>query len=393
MSTLKSSAEHLTLNADGSGNDIKFQSNATEVAAIDQSGNLTLSGTVDGVDIQTLNTAVAANTAKVTNSTSASDLTSGTLPDARFPSALPAISGAALTGIDAATVSATAPSSPAEGDMWFNSSASTVSGVASKCMSSYSGTTWNQMSNKFSASGGTESTYSSGGNNYKAHTFTSSGTFTSDAIGVVDVLIVAGGGGYAGDGGGGGGAGGMIVSTSLSVTASGYSITIGNGGASCNTNDCASASGSNTTGFSLTAIGGGGGTRVTPSSGGSGMGEGRSASSPGAGTTGQGNAGGTGGSQGNNTSGGGGGAGGVGGNAAGTTSGSGGAGLQNSFRTGSNEWYSTGGRGGVHASGTIGSNVTGYGGYGSGGGSGTTVADNDGGDAGVAGIVVVRYVT
>jgi hypothetical protein len=51
MSTLKSSAEHLTLNADGSGNDIKFQSNATEVAAIDQSGNLTLSGTVDGVDI------------------------------------------------------------------------------------------------------------------------------------------------------------------------------------------------------------------------------------------------------------------------------------------------------------------------------------------------------
>jgi hypothetical protein len=53
MSTLKSSAEHLTLNADGSGNDIKFQSNATEVAAIDQSGNLTLSGTVDGVDIAT----------------------------------------------------------------------------------------------------------------------------------------------------------------------------------------------------------------------------------------------------------------------------------------------------------------------------------------------------
>ena len=51
MSTLKSSAEHLTLNADGSGNDIKFQSNATEVAAIDQAGNLTLSGTVDGVDI------------------------------------------------------------------------------------------------------------------------------------------------------------------------------------------------------------------------------------------------------------------------------------------------------------------------------------------------------
>ena len=60
MSTLKSSAEHLTLNADGSGNDIKFQSNATQVAAIDQAGNLTLSGTVDGVDIQTLNTTAGA---------------------------------------------------------------------------------------------------------------------------------------------------------------------------------------------------------------------------------------------------------------------------------------------------------------------------------------------
>ena len=117
MSTVKSSAENLTLNADGIGNDIKFQSNATEVAAIDQAGNLTLSGTVDGVDIQTLNTAVAANTAKtgitsgqasaitantakVTNSTSASDLTSGTLPMARLSGTLPALDGSALTGIE-----------------------------------------------------------------------------------------------------------------------------------------------------------------------------------------------------------------------------------------------------------------------------------------------------
>ncbi len=116
MSTLKSSAENLTLNADGSGNDIKFQSNATEVAAIDQAGNLTLSGTVDGVDIQTLNTAVTANTAKtgitsaqasaitantakVTNSTSASDLTSGTLPMDRLSGTLPALNGSALTGV------------------------------------------------------------------------------------------------------------------------------------------------------------------------------------------------------------------------------------------------------------------------------------------------------
>jgi hypothetical protein len=60
MSTIKSSAENLTLNADGANNDIKFQSNGSEVAAIDQAGNLTVSGTVDGVDIQTLNTTASA---------------------------------------------------------------------------------------------------------------------------------------------------------------------------------------------------------------------------------------------------------------------------------------------------------------------------------------------
>jgi len=41
MSTLKSSAEDLTLNADGSGNDIIFQSNAVEKASISDAGLLT----------------------------------------------------------------------------------------------------------------------------------------------------------------------------------------------------------------------------------------------------------------------------------------------------------------------------------------------------------------
>ena len=41
MSTLKSSAENLTLNADGSGNDIIFQSNGSNVATLDQAGLLT----------------------------------------------------------------------------------------------------------------------------------------------------------------------------------------------------------------------------------------------------------------------------------------------------------------------------------------------------------------
>jgi hypothetical protein len=41
VSTIKSSAEDLTLNADGSGNDIIFQSNGSNVATLDQAGTLT----------------------------------------------------------------------------------------------------------------------------------------------------------------------------------------------------------------------------------------------------------------------------------------------------------------------------------------------------------------
>ena len=49
MSTIKSSAENLTLNADGANNDIKFQSNGSEVASIDQAGVLAAGGaSIDG---------------------------------------------------------------------------------------------------------------------------------------------------------------------------------------------------------------------------------------------------------------------------------------------------------------------------------------------------------
>ena len=49
MSTIKSSAENLTLNADGANNDIKFQSNGSEVASIDQAGSLVLAGAISSV--------------------------------------------------------------------------------------------------------------------------------------------------------------------------------------------------------------------------------------------------------------------------------------------------------------------------------------------------------
>ena len=97
--------------------------------------------------------AITANTAKVTNSTSASDLTSGTLPDAAFPSTLPAASGANLTNIPSdVIVASTAPSSPSVGDMWFDS----TTGIT---MKAYNGTAWKLMSDlPFSATGGTITT-------------------------------------------------------------------------------------------------------------------------------------------------------------------------------------------------------------------------------------------
>ena len=63
MSTIKSSAENLTLNADGANNDIKFQSNGSEVASIDQAGNIALSGTVDGVDVAARDSVLTSTTA------------------------------------------------------------------------------------------------------------------------------------------------------------------------------------------------------------------------------------------------------------------------------------------------------------------------------------------
>jgi len=50
MSTIKSSTEHLTLNADGSGKEIKFQCNGTEVAKTTSTGiDVTGSVTCDGI--------------------------------------------------------------------------------------------------------------------------------------------------------------------------------------------------------------------------------------------------------------------------------------------------------------------------------------------------------
>ena len=77
-------------------------------------GNLTLTGTVDGIDIAT---DVAANTAKVTNATHTGDVTGATAltVDAKFARHVTA----GYTSADI-TVASSAPGSPAQGDIWFD---------------------------------------------------------------------------------------------------------------------------------------------------------------------------------------------------------------------------------------------------------------------------------
>ena len=267
------------------------------------------------------------------------------------------------------------------------------------------------------ASGGTVTTYSSGGINYRVHTFTTAGTtqtFNSGIGGTVDMIAVAGGGG----GGrvhsdqdtsqGGGGAGCVGVATTLVLAAStAYSLDIGRGAyhdqtdrywknymSSYTDTDRCGISGEDTviTGI-ITLPGGGGGGRSdggggTPPAGNNGRGGGsgggagsRSGPANGGsstkptvgGWTTYGNNGGSANTgQTENGGGGGGGAGGVGAaGAAGNTNnnlglgGDGGDGIENDFQTGVNQYYGGGGGGGTcHAGGYQASGGLGGGGKG-----------------------------
>jgi hypothetical protein len=82
VSTIKSSAENLTLNADGANNDIIFQSNGSNVATLDQAGLLTA-------------TTFAGSGASLT-----------ALPAANITGTLPAIDGSNLTGLSSGLSSA-----------------------------------------------------------------------------------------------------------------------------------------------------------------------------------------------------------------------------------------------------------------------------------------------
>jgi hypothetical protein len=258
----------------------------------------------------------------------------------------------------------------------------------------------------FQATGGTVS--QSG--NYTYHTFTSSGTFTvTSGARTIEYLIVAGGGSSQASqgqdaGGGGGGAGGYVTGSVTAVGGS-YTVTVGAGGSP-------GSNGADSVFNATTAVGGGRGgayNNVTSSSGGSGGGAAYSVGAS-AGTSGQGNAGGSAG-QGSPGYGGGGGGGAnaVGGNCPGTdTPGDGGAGKQ-----WSNGSYYAGGGGGATRSAQYTSTAPGSGGVGgggqgsgavngytgsngtanTGGGAGGTSASTNAGRSGGSGIVIIRYLS
>ena len=232
------------------------------------------------------------------------------------------------------------------------------------------------------ASGGTVTTYSDSGVNYKVHTFLSNSTFNSGTGGTYDILLVAGGGGGGSDMGGGGGAGGLIHKTGQSVSANvAISATIGNGGggAAAGTNQARGSNGSNSSFHIWTALGGGGGgsshsTCSNAGNGGSGGGSsgGQNCYSGNTTDSTQGNAGGNYGTGTNSYyPAGGGGAGFAGGGGASTCDPHGGHGLQ--INIDGNNYYWAGGGGGSAYSCTVGGNG------GNGGGGGGAIGSTQGG--------------
>ena len=128
------------------------------------------------------------------------------------------------------------------------------------------------------SSGGPFTTYTSGAETYRVHTFLSSGTFKVDYPVRCDVLVVAGGGTGEGveNGGhlGGGGAGGVAWVTGYKIMESGtYTVTVGAGGG-----PTSNGSDSSLVVSSDTIVGKGGGasgySSINPSIGGSGGGGG-----------------------------------------------------------------------------------------------------------------------
>ena len=287
------------------------------------------------------------------------------------------------------------------------------------------------------ATGGTIIPYSDPVGDWKAHKFTSPGTFEitdnpGDYGSIVQYMVIGGGGGGGGGGGpsggkdrsGGGGAGAIRTDEDWPISVTTYPVSIGPGGGS-NTTGTNSVLTHPSSPLTVTAAGGGIGNGYPGNNGGpggSGGGGGADGGNGGTGTgdpypgsgfmssptNGWGNNGGSTPPPSAFAAGGGGGAGAVGGFATGSnTAGDGGAGLQSSI-TGTATWYAGGGGGygGAASNPGWGAGGSGIGGNGAVGGSpnpaGMTGATNTGsgggggvgavnGGTGGPGIIVIRY--
>lgn len=236
----------------------------------------------------------------------------------------------------------------------------------------------------------------------------------------VEYLIVAGGGAGGAGTAGGGGAGGLLAGTTGATIGTTYTVTVGAGGPFISVFSSNSGiNGSNSSALGLTAIGGGAGATASgggPSggyaaiAGGSGGGGAVYADSVGnmnrptgaAGTSGQGNSGGTA-DQFSRGGAGGGGAGAAGGTAVAFTGGNGGVGLASSI-SGSSVFYAGGGGGGNEltagnggngggapgAAGAAGTNSQNGTANRGGGGGGGWAYDGGRGGSGGSGIVIIR---
>jgi len=166
------------------------------------------------------------------------------------------------------TLSSDPGSNNTEGDVYFNSD--------SNKLRNYDGSAWANVdydATATRATGGTTTTYTTSGDTWKVHTFTSNGTFTPTSALTNVQLLVLGGGGSGGasnqsdssgsDASGGGGAGLLVFKAGKSLASgTAYAITIGNGGTAPSGANTIGGDGSESTFASGTgdAIRAGGGT-------------------------------------------------------------------------------------------------------------------------------------
>ena len=278
---------NLTGNVNATSN-LLLQIGGSEKFRVGSSGQLGIGGANYGTSGQVLSSggsgsAATWQTIDLSN-LSATNLTSGTIPDARFPATLPAVSGANLTNVASTSDINTLENNVAilgfkvatNGSLARYSLVNQVidefnnaTGIDTSASSQYvleSGYIFGGTSTSGNATGGTITTVSG----YKYHKFTHTGgyngntshNFVVPGTGTLEYLIVGGGGrgesshtGWNQAGYSKGGEGGQRQhNSSFSATAQTYTIVVGGGAQGWTSSS--NHSGANSSGFGVTANGG-----------------------------------------------------------------------------------------------------------------------------------------